>query len=566
MLDAAAGPSDSDLRGDARGGADGAIPATPAAVAAEHTALLEEVFRRSPSFLHVLRGPDFIFELANTAYYQLVGHRVLIGRPAFEALPEAAGGGFPERLAAVMATGVPFVGRALPVTLARTPGAPPEERLIDLVYLPLPDTDGRVTRVLGHGTDVTDLVRQRTAGEAERARLLAEVAAERERLRALIRQMPAPVALLTGPELRYDLVNAAYRRISGGRDVTGLTHRAAFPELAGQGFYELFARVYATGEPWHGPETLARYDRDGTGVVDTWLDLRLEPVRDADGHVMGLLNFAVDVTEQVRARREVERLLAASERARTEAEQARREADAARAEAEAANRAKSEFLAMMSHELRTPLNAIGGYAQLMELGLHGPVTSEQLAALDRIQRGQQHLLGLINAVLNYAKLEAGHVEYRTEDVPVCDALREVVALVTPQARQKGVTLVAGPCAPDLVARADPEKVRQVLLNLLSNAIKFTRGGGTITVDATATPDGPVKVQVRDTGRGIEADQLGRVFQPFVQVDARLTRTQEGTGLGLAISRDLARGMGGDLTVESTPGVGSTFTLTLSAAT
>ena len=559
MSDAAAGPSDPDRRGEARGRADGA---TPAAFAAERTALLEEVFRRSPSFLHVLRGPDFVFELANAAYYQLVGHRDLLGRPAFEALPEAAGGGFPERLAAVRATGVPFVGRDLPVTLARTPGAPPEERLIDLVYLPLWDAAGRVTRVLGHGTDVTDHVRERAIAEAERARLLTEVAAERERLRALIRQMPAPVALLTGPELRYDLVNAAYRRISGGRDVTGLTHRDAFPELAGQGFYELFARVYTTGEPWTGPETLARYDRDGTGVVDTWLDLRLEPVRDADGRVTGLLNFAVDVTDQVRARREVERLLAASE-------QARRDADLARAEAEAANRAKSEFLAMMSHELRTPLNAIGGYAQLMELGLHGPVTSEQLAALDRIQRGQQHLLGLINAVLNYAKLEAGRVEYRREDVPACDALGEVVGLITPQARQHGVALVAGPCAPDLVARADPEKVRQVLLNLLSNAVKFTDRGGTITVDgARVGRAGPAEAQValrvRDTGCGIAADQLERVFQPFVQVDQGLTRAQAGTGLGLAISRDLARGMGGDLTAESTPGTGSTFTLTLLA--
>jgi PAS domain S-box-containing protein len=300
-----------------------------------------------------------------------------------------------------------------------------------------------------------------------------------------------------------------------------------------------------------------------------WARLTLSLVRDAAGHPDYEIAVIEDITERKRSEAERERLFAAAE--------------AARAEAEAASRAKSDFLAVMSHELRTPLNAIGGYAQLMELGLHGPVTPEQVAALGRIQRGQQHLLGLINTVLNYAKLEAGRVEYHAADVPAAEVLAEVAALVAPQARVKGLALTVAPCAPGpgqagasgathgaaagvaaLVARADPEKVRQVLLNLLSNAVKFTRGGGTVTVACGRAPDGRVTFTVADTGRGIPADQLARVFEPFVQVDQRLTRTEDGTGLGLAISRDLARGMGGDLTVESTPGVGSTFTLALPA--
>ena len=178
---------------------------------------------------------------------------------------------------------------------------------------------------------------------------------------------------------------------------------------------------------------------------------------------------------------------------------------------------------------------------------------------------------MINAVLNYAKLEAGHVEYHPADVPAAEVLAEVAALMAPQARAKGLALAVVPCAlrPDgtpLAALADGDKVRQVLLNLLSNAVKFTRGGGTVTVGCTPHEGGRVAFAVADTGRGIAADQLERVFAPFVQIDQRLTRTEEGTGLGLAISRDLARGMGGDITVESTPGVGSTFTLTLPAAT
>jgi len=251
--------------------------------------------------------------------------------------------------------------------------------------------------------------------------------------------------------------------------------------------------------------------------------------------------------------------------ARAEAEAAFAQAQSAYAEARVASRAKSDFLAVMSHELRTPLNAIGGYAELLELGIHGPVTPEQRTALDRIQRSQRHLLGLINGVLNYTKIEAGAVLYAVDDVSLPEVLAECETLVGPQARAKGLTLHHATCAEPLSMRADGEKVRQVVLNLLSNAVKFTRTGGRVTLDCAADGGGTVAVRVADTGRGIAADQLERVFQPFVQLDAALTRTQEGTGLGLAISRDLARGMGGDLTAASTPGVGSTFTLTLPAA-
>lgn len=252
----------------------------------------------------------------------------------------------------------------------------------------------------------------------------------------------------------------------------------------------------------------------------------------------------------------------AIERARLlEAERASREA------AESANQAKSEFLAVMSHELRTPLNAIGGYADLIEMGIRGPVTPEQQADLQRIQHSQRHLLGLINGVLNYARLEGGHAHYDVSDVQVDELLATCEALVAPQARARNVALAFGGCPAEISVRADGEKVRQVVLNLLSNALKFTEPGGRVELTCTCetTSSAPVRISVRDTGSGIPATQLERIFQPFVQLDARLTRTRDGTGLGLAISRDLARGMGGDLTVESTPNTGSTFTLALPAA-
>jgi PAS domain S-box-containing protein len=238
------------------------------------------------------------------------------------------------------------------------------------------------------------------------------------------------------------------------------------------------------------------------------------------------------------------------------------ELEHARAAAEEANQAKSRFLATMSHELRTPLNAIGGYVQLMELGIHGPVTDDQLRALDRIARSQRHLLRLINDVLSLARIEAGQVEYTLESVPIGEVVASVTPMVEPQMASAGLALEAS-IPPHLVACADRDKMQQVLINLLGNAVKFTPKGGRVTVAARHDERArTVLVSVSDTGIGIPPERLGSVFERFVQLEEGHTRRAEGTGLGLAISRDLARGMGGDLTVESTPGVGSTFTLSL----
>lgn len=240
------------------------------------------------------------------------------------------------------------------------------------------------------------------------------------------------------------------------------------------------------------------------------------------------------------------------------------EIEAARAEADEANRAKSQFLAVMSHELRTPLNAIGGYAELIELGIHGPLTEEQREALQRVQKSQRHLLGLINGVLNYARIEMGSVKYDIVAVPVEEVLTTCEALIALQARARGLMLSFGHCEPGLRVLGDREKIQQILLNLLSNAIKFTEPGGQVAVTCSAS-ERVVEIQVADTGPGIAAEKQDAVFEPFVQVDTALTRTQEGIGLGLAISRDLARGMEGDLTLESQVGQGSSFTLTLPKA-
>ncbi|NUQ21659.1 MAG: response regulator [Gemmatimonadaceae bacterium] len=239
------------------------------------------------------------------------------------------------------------------------------------------------------------------------------------------------------------------------------------------------------------------------------------------------------------------------------------EAQRARAEAETANKAKSDFLATMSHELRTPLNAIAGYTELLELELRGPVTDEQREDLRRIRRSQRHLLALVNDVLNFARLDTGHLHYDIRSVDLEPLLHEVETMIAPQLTAKGLIYELSPLEPGTTVRADPEKLQQILLNLLSNALKFTSTGGHVRI-ACARSDTHVAISVSDTGRGIAEDQHKAIFEPFVQVDRSLTRESEGSGLGLAISRELAIAMQGDLSVSSELGAGSVFTLTLPA--
>ena len=673
------------------------------AVAGERTRLFE-AFQRVPSLVSVVTGQDHIFEYANEAYYALVGRRDIIGRPVWEAIPDARGQGFEVLLDQVRDTGVPVSGAEVSLRLVRAAGAEPEERFVDFVYQALSDSQGQRWGIMCYGTDVTEHVRARREverllaesqqanqllqdqatemeaqteelqavaaeleerteqAELERARaagiletmadahfvldaklrfisvnaaternlaqprerllgqsiwdifpnavgtifedsyrrvasegvevhfvgeyndelvdLVPEVDAyptpgggvavfwrdigprtraeaalrtSEQRLRDVFEQAPLAVAVMTGPDHVYTAVSPMYARSPGlGRTLIGRPMREAFPEVVGQGYIESLDGVYRTGVPYSATERLVPLTRPEDGVVEErYFNIGYQPLRDASGQVYAVASVAYDVTDQVRARHEVER---------------------ARAEAEAANAAKSEFLSTMSHELRTPLNAISGYIDLLMMELRGPLNTEQQLDLERVRRANQHLTGLVTDVLNFARLDAGQVEIDVVDVELADVVRDVEALIGPQLKAKGQSFNHDGCASHasenpLCVRADAEKVRQILLNVLSNAVKFTDAGGKVELacdhDAAA---GVVRVRVSDNGRGIPAGQLERIFEPFVQVDRQRTQdSQQGVGLGLAISRDLARVMHGELSAESDPGVGSTFTLVLPAA-
>ncbi|HEX2778761.1 MAG TPA: PAS domain-containing protein [Gemmatimonadaceae bacterium] len=396
-------------------------------------------------------------------------------------------------------------------------------RIASITAAPVRDAAGKILAAIVMTLDVTD--RERARAEAE---------ASGTRAQALLDSIGDAFYLLDR-DWRFVHVNAAAEPLlrRTREQLVGRTVWEEFPEAVGSPFDDAFREALATNR--------VTFVEAFFPPLDSWFDVRVYPWEG------GLMVYFRNVNDRKAAEAEREQLLT--------------DAQSARAEAEAANRAKSEFLAVMSHELRTPLNAIGGYAELLEMGIRGAVTAQQRADLHRIQMSQRHLLGLINEVLNYAKLETGSVHYAMAEVVVRDALGEAEGLVMPQARARGLTLAVAPCPETTKAHADAEKLRQVLLNLLSNAVKFTDAGGRVDVECEEERE-VVRIRVRDSGIGIHAEKLDAIFEPFVQVRSDLTRTAEGVGLGLAISKDLARGMGGDLTVESELGRGSTFTLTL----
>jgi PAS domain S-box-containing protein len=367
-------------------------------------------------------------------------------------------------------------------------------------------------------------------------------------------------------------------------------------EIVGHHFSQFYPEAdRARHKPEHELEIAiqtGKYEEEGWRVrrdgSQFWANVLITAIHDEHGELVGFAKVTRDLTERRKAQaRAIEdaRRVAAEEAARQTAqlreqelrvlaEQLRQqtaelvarthEAEEARHRADEANRVKSQFLAAMSHELRTPLNAIGGYTELLAMGISGPVTSTQAVQLERITRSQQHLLGIINDILNFSRIEAGQLTYNFEPVAVHEVVEAVKQMIMPQALAKRMQLDDAGCRTDVAAWADRSKVEQIVLNLVSNAIKFTPAGGRIVLSCDLLGADRIVIHVRDTGGGIPDDKLEAIFEPFVQVGRSLTSAREGTGLGLAISRDLARAMGGDITIESTVGEGSVFSLRLPA--
>ena len=444
---------------------------------------------------------------------------------------------------------------------------------------PVRDDDGRVAHVVLAHEDVTARV------ESE-ARLRAS-AMQAERLQALTAALSVAStsdevaeAVVTHAASVLAAAGVVVARIASDGTQLVIMRAGAMPRDVEEAWRRFsidapvpLADVARTGEPIFlesRQEWVSRYPGMAAMLEATGHQATAVAPLVVNGRVLGVLGAAFETSrtfddpDRAMALTIAQQCAQALERARLfEAERD------ARREAEAANRAKGDFLAAMSHELRTPLNAIAGHVQLLDMELYGPVTEAQREALQRIEQAQRYLLRHVNDVLNFARLKAGRVEYEMAPVGLAEVVRELEPMIGPQLVARSLDYVVDVGSSHVVL-ADRLKLVQVLLNLLSNAAKFTRPGGRVSVECVDRADGTgdagtVFIRVSDTGIGIANDRSSVIFEPFVQVDASPAGRASGSGLGLAISRDLVRGMGGELRVRSTLGVGTSFTISLPRA-
>jgi PAS domain S-box-containing protein len=383
---------------------------------------------------------------------------------------------------------------------------------------------------------------------------------ERERYRVLFRNAPDPYIVTNGSGV-IEEANAAAARLLG-LETAFLEGRTFFAFLDPAAREPLRQAASALA----GSNRLAKWN-----LTIHSPDGRLTPVEatvsvgesTSGGRTMCWV--LRDVNERLRAEdsmHALNRALNARVAQRTrELELALEGEQAARKEAEAANRIKTELFARLSHEFRTPLHAVSGYLEILQQNIHGGLTRDQRRDVERIHQAQEHLMTLVNMILDFAKLEGGPIELSMAEIPIEETLKGAEALVEPQFAKKGVAYTHHAGDPTLTVFADREKVQQIMLNLLANAIRFTPAGGAVGLDWRVEND-TLLVRVRDTGPGIPEAKTQEIFEPFVQLREPGSVPAGGTGLGLAISRDLARAMGGNVSVQSTVGRGSVFTLVL----
>jgi PAS domain S-box-containing protein len=387
------------------------------------------------------------------------------------------------------------------------------------------DASGRPLRLVGTMKDVTDVheARERLRESEERFRLMAEA-------------MPQ-IVWTAKPDGTVDFYNERWREFTGAPREDG--YGAGWRMIVHPDHSERTARVWQhaveTGDQYEIEHLIRRHDGGFR-----WLLSRAVPLFDAEGTIQRWFGTATDIHEQKLAESQLR---------------------AARDAAEVASQAKTQFLAVISHELRTPLTGVIGFADLLASGVLGPLAERQKQAVHRITASSWGLVQIIDQILIYSRTEVGREQVHPQVLDLVDLVTEVSKLLEPEATRSGINLVVSSCQPAIPLHSDAGKVRQILINIVGNAVKFT-DTGTVQVDVRAAQDGITEVSVRDTGPGIYAEQFEQIFEPFTQGDQSNTREKGGTGLGLSVSRRLARLLGGEVTVASTPGVGSTFTLRL----
>jgi PAS domain S-box-containing protein len=502
---------------------------------------LLSLFEQAPGFVCFLRGPSLVFELANSAYFQLVGHREILGKPVREALPEVAGQGYFELLERVFASGEPFVGHAMELNVQRTMQGPMERAFLDFVYQPIVGAEGQPMGILVQGHDVTEVKQL----EAERRATAAALRASEERYRTLFASIDDGYCLLevlfddagTPVDYRFVETNSAFERQTGLQQAVGKTARELVPELDSF-WFERYGRVATTGEP-------ARFESHAP-AMDRWFDVYANRVGDPALRQVALV--FKDVTERRRIERDREELLARE--------------SAARKQAEEAGRMRDEFLATVSHELRTPLHAMLGWLQILRAGKLPPDRRER--ALETIERNARAQAQLIDDLLDVSRILAGKLKLELQAVDMQTVVEAALETVRPSAEAKQIALQSVLTDGAMVV-GDAQRLQQVVWNLLANAVKFTPKGGRVQIMLEPS-ETFVEITVTDSGKGISGEFLPFVFERFRQQEGSTTRSHGGLGLGLSIVRHLVELHGGSVRVFSDgEGLGTTFSVRLPMA-
>ena len=483
---------------------------------------LRTLFQQAPGLIAVLRGPDFVFELANDAYQELVGARDLLGRSVSEALPEVSGQGFMELLGEVYRSGTAYIGRGVAVRLHRSrgPESQMEERYVDFIYQPILDEAGHVSGIFVEGSDVTEAV-QATAALRESEQRMLQLANTIQHLAWMAKPDGIPVWFND----RWYAYTGTTPEQMHGAGWASLVHPDDLPAEIAR--WEVCMR---TGQPYEGEMRL----RGGDGEYRLFHGVAA-PVRDGSGNIVQWFGTNTDVTE-----------MRAAQRALLEA-----------------SRRKDEFLAMLAHELRNPLAPISTAAHLLRAIGNDDPRVQQASAI--ISRQVGHMVALVDDLLDVSRVTRGLVELQPEPLDLASVVADAVEQVRPVHESRGHALhISLPDPPPRLV-GDRTRLTQVVCNLLHNAAKYTPPGGRIDLRAVAG-GGRLRLSVEDNGIGIEAGLLPEVFTLFTQAARTPDRQQGGLGIGLALVRGLVELHGGTVSAHSDgPGLGARFTIDLPLA-
>ncbi|NGZ86235.1 PAS domain-containing hybrid sensor histidine kinase/response regulator [Duganella aceris] len=480
---------------------------------------LRSLFNQAPGFVAVLMGPKQVFEMVNEAYYQLVGHRELIGRALWEALPEVAGQGFEEHLDRVYRTGEQWAARAMPIAVQVDPSGPVVQRYIDLVYQPYKNQYGTTIGIFAQGYDVTESVEAQAAKRESDERLRDGMDAAR---------MVVWDWNIASGELAYSdnmlLVLGCSPEVMPA--LNQFVHAEDRPQVA-----SAHLRALSETGSYHEVVRFIRPDNN----KEIWVDSRGRVQYGPDGKPASMRGVTMDVTERYRAEIELRE----------------------------ASRKKDEFLAMLAHELRNPLAPIATAAEMLKLTAADDPRTRR--ASEVINRQVKHMTTLIDDLLDVSRVTRGLVELERQLVDVKGAVASAVEQVRPLIEARRHTLTVRTDGAAAIVNGDHTRLVQVITNLLNNAAKYTPQGGAITLDVGVAGT-QVKLCVIDNGIGIEAALLPHVFDLFTQAERTPDRAQGGLGIGLALVKTIVALHGGDVVARSEgPGSGSTFSIALPAA-